>query len=876
MSTSDRTSTSFNMKKMDEDLFHILVQHPNHFVALSDVMPLLNNFGLYVLTESAEAHNGMYCHTYTCQGPIPGENFIPTLQQVWNGHLTDDDFNRVVTTTHLTGQQVNVLRAYGRYLQQLSFAYSTKTLAHTLAKETNLTHMLWHCLERHLNANDVSQHWETLKLTLHDVHADVESMYQAYIHLFTHTLRLHVNDVIAFKLYAHAIECIPYPRPLYETFVYSPRVEGIHLRNGAVARGGIRWSERDDYRTEINELLRAQTLKNSIIVPTGGKGGFICQKWNQLLASGADDSTLMAEKTVCYETFISALLKVIDLHPSDPPVYPHDQVDAYFTVAADKGTAEFSNLANQHAQKCGFWLGDAFASGGSNGYNHKDLGITSRGAWVSLDHHCKNLELKQPLSFAGVGDMSGDVFGNGLLHPVRLIAAFNHQHIFIDPSPDIETSLEERKRLFHLPKSTWSNYNPQLLSTGGCVLERWHSHATLSPEAAAALNVDVGDYLTNDVIRFILQAPVDVLWFGGIGTYIKSKEESHQNVQDRANDAVRINGEDVRAKMIVEGANLGITQAGRVEYALKGGVINIDGVDNSAGVDCSDHEVNIKIFLRHKGLPEKDIHTWLEEIKDEVANLVLCNSQAQNNLLTIMESESQTYEPLRQYFKQKKVRDGLPRGLQLHQRPLHRWTRPELCYLMAYAKNDLKERLIKALDGKNLSLFNRDIMAYFPTKMQQYFGSDLSDHPLRLALIATLLANHLINTWGPMWALPNIQLESWIVHYQWIRGKRKPQREEASLWQVLITYLHRSNSHHASQAYDLMWGDNPCPTWFILWGGLQHCGDIPAVWDLGSLLLEHLIQNSSQICPNNAPSHPNLSEWTHFILNLSQPYSENG
>lgn len=787
MITSNPPHALFSFGKAGDDLFHVIIDNSHHDISLSNIMSILDNFGLHILASSTATTDHIR-HTFTCQGNIPQEHFMDALQNVLQGKLANDGFNKVVTFSLLTGQQVNILRAYGRYLQQILFPYNIETIVSILAQEKELTHMLWACLENRLNKNSHTS-MDDLHTCLENKNTDIQRIYHAYGELFIHTVRLYSHDAVAFKLKACNISFIPSPYPFYECFVYTPRVEGVHLRNGLISRGGIRWSERADYRTEICDLFRTQILKNSIIVPAGGKGGFICHAWAEMKRSGADPRSLQAEKVACYKVYIDALLHLVDLHPLDAPVYPDDHVDAYFVVAADKGTAGFSDLANELAQERGFWLSDAFASGGTNGYNHKSIGITAQGAWASLDHHIKRLGMKSPLTFVGVGDMSGDVFGNGLLRAVKLIAAFNHQHIFIDPTPDVEISLQERQRLFDLPQSTWADYNPALISQGGGVFERQCHSIQLSSEAAAMLNMDAGEHATHCVIQHILKASVDVLWFGGIGTYIKGAEEQDRDVHDHDNDSIRVVGHDVQASIIVEGANLGITQAGRVAYALKGGSINNDGIDNSAGVDCSDHEVNIKIFLRHQNIPEADIHAWLIDMKDDVVERVLNNNRAQNEALTFMEAESPTYEPLRQYFKHMGIRDGLPSGRQLSQRPLRQWVRPELAYLMAYMKNDLNERLTQALPHIKLDLFDQDVVRYFPTKMQEHFGTSLTEHPLRLNLVATLLSNHIVNTWGPLWALPDQPLGEWICHYQWIRSQRLPCRSEAILWSRLLVDL---------------------------------------------------------------------------------------
>lgn len=882
MSFKTNAHTTFGLKKIDDDLFHIVIDHPHQFVALSDTMPMLNSFGLYVLNENAHQQDALYRHIYTCQGSLPGPYFIDALEGVWNGIFEADDFNRLITVTSLSPHNINILRAYGRYLQQISFPDTLATIATTLASEPALTHLLMQCLQARFHPNEMasnSTHTEDLRLALRAVRSHVDHIFHTYLDLFAATVRMQTEGLswVAFKLESRKLDQVPEPRPLYESFVYSPRVEGVHLRNGPLARGGIRWSEREDFRYEILELVKAQTLKNAIIVPTGAKGGFLCRKWNTLRLEGATQSELNAEKTACYELFITALLDLVDASPTSPPTPPHKEVDAYFVVAADKGTSQFSDLANRLAEERHFWLHDAFASGGSNGYDHKKMGITAKGAWVSLEHHRQLKGLDHPLSFVGVGDMSGDVFGNGLLRPVKLIAAFSHQHILIDPTPDIEASLKERQRLFELPESTWGDYNPQVLSAGGGIFERSQSQLTLTPEAAQALGVEPRTYPTHDVIRSILKANVDILWLGGIGTFVKGPDESNQDVRDRANDNVRISGHEIGASIVVEGANLGMTQAGRVTYALAGGLVNTDATDNSAGVDCSDHEVNIKIFLRHKKVPESAIRTWLEDMSEDVAQLVLQNNTQQNNALTAMEQESPTYEPLRQYLKQKGIREGVPRGLQLLERPRHHWTRPELCYLLAHMKNDLTQRIFDVLPKLDPTLFQDDIIQYFPPQMQKHFGSDLFQHPLHTSLLATILTNHIINTWGPMWALPFACLTTWLPAYHWLRSRRSPHKSDSQRWHIFLVYFQRfSHKKQTELAYQLVWGQkyrNASPTWQATWPALLSYDNTPAVWDLGAILIDATLNASDhQNTSLYLPSKTTLADLTHVILNL---YGEN-
>jgi len=585
------------------------------------------------------------------------------------------------------------------------------------------------------------------------------------------------QNVLAIKLNSRLVDELPLPRPMFEIFVYSPRVEGVHLRFGFVARGGLRWSDRkEDFRTEILGLVKAQAVKNAVIVPVGAKGGFVLKQPPLLTGdAAADRDAQRAEGVACYKLFISGLLDLTDnvdqttgnvVTPTD--VVRRDGDDAYLVVAADKGTATFSDIANEVAKSYGFWLGDAFASGGSVGYDHKAMGITAKGAWESVKRHFREMGTdtqSQDFSVVGIGDMSGDVFGNGmLLSPhIRLVAAFNHLHVFLDPNPDAATSWEERKRMFDLPRSTWDDYDKSLISEGGGVYSREQKSIPISPQVRAALGIEDGvdELPPPELLRRILKAPVDLLWNGGIGTYIKAETESDADVGDRANDMIRVNGNQVRAKVIGEGGNLGVTSLGRVEFDLAGGRINTDALDNSAGVDCSDHEVNIKILIdalvsMGKVKPE-DRTDLLLSMTDEVGELVLIDNKDQNDLMGTSRANAASLLPVHsRQIKDLESEAGLNRELEAlpSEKEIRRRTEagigltsPELSTLMAHVKLDLKQKVL-ATELPDQEVFAARLPRYFPTPLREQFGTEIRSHQLRREIITTMLVNDIVDTAG--------------------------------------------------------------------------------------------------------------------------------
>jgi glutamate dehydrogenase len=573
----------------------------------------------------------------------------------------------------------------------------------------------------------------------------------------------------AFKIDSRQVEGMPLPKPLYEIFVYASYMEAIHLRGGKIARGGLRWSDRlEDYRTEILGLMKAQMVKNTVIVPVGSKGGFVVKRSLEGLGREEKHEIVVS----CYKTMIQGLLDITDNRVSGkicPPdqVKRHDADDPYLVVAADKGTATFSDYANGVSKAYGFWLGDAFASGGSAGYDHKKMGITARGAWESVKHHFASLDIdvsKDPINVVGIGDMSGDVFGNGLLmsKSVKLVAAFNHMHIFLDPTPDAEKSFKERQRLFNMPRSQWTDYDQRLLSEGGAIFERSAKSLTLSPQIQSLLNLDEQELSPNRLIQEILKASVDLIWFGGIGTYIKSKQESHADVGDRANDGIRVNASSIQCRVVGEGANLGITQQGRIELARQGCRLNTDAIDNSAGVDCSDHEVNLKILLGSlvdsEELSLEERNHLLESMTDEVAQLVLRDNQLQNQAISLVEQQSVKLLDVQTHMMQELERQGLlnrdleflpdDSALESLQEAQKGLTRPEVSVLLAYGKLHLYDRIIQSSFLRE-GYFEKLLKRYFPKSIQAHYETTILSHPLRQEIIATLVTNTLINRMGP-------------------------------------------------------------------------------------------------------------------------------
>lgn len=770
-------------------------------VSLSAVLPVLQRLGVEVIDErpyEMRRADGTRAWIYDFGlridpslgdlGDDARERFQDAFTATWTGQAENDGFNSLVLRAGLSWRQAMVLRAYAKYLRQAGTAFSQDYMEDTLRNNVHTTRLLVNLFQARLSPDHQRAGSELTDALLEEVDAaleqvaslDEDRILRSFLTLIKATLRTNYfqradggrpHSYVSMKFDPQAIPDLPAPRPAYEIWVYSPRVEGVHLRFGKVARGGLRWSDRrEDFRTEILGLVKAQMVKNTVIVPVGAKGGFVAK---QLPDPSADREAWLAEGIASYKTFISGLLDVTDnlvggqvVPPAD--VVRHDGDDTYLVVAADKGTASFSDIANEVATSYGFWLGDAFASGGSVGYDHKKMGITARGAWESVKRHFREMghdTQSEDFTVVGVGDMSGDVFGNGMLlsEHIRLVAAFDHRHIFIDPVPDAATSYAERRRMFELPRSSWADYDTKLISHGGGVFPRSAKAIALTPQIRKALGIDqpVAKMTPADLMRAILKAPVDLLWNGGIGTYVKAATETHPDVGDKANDAIRVDGGELRVKVVGEGGNLGLTQLGRVEFAQSGGRVNTDAIDNSAGVDASDHEVNIKILVNavvaDGDMTVKQRNSLLAEMTDEVGSLVLRNNYAQNVALANGMAQSASLLHAHQRYLRKLVREGkldralefLPSDRQIRERlnAGHGLTLPEMAVLLAYTKITVAEELLGT--GLPDDPYLRQLLdAYFPKALHERFQGQIDGHALRREIVTTVLVNDTVNTGG--------------------------------------------------------------------------------------------------------------------------------
>ncbi|MET9814262.1 MULTISPECIES: NAD-glutamate dehydrogenase [unclassified Streptomyces] len=774
-------------------------------ISLSAVLPVLNRLGVEVVDERpyelrCSDRSVAWIYDFGLRmprakgggvdylGDDARERFQDAFAATWTGKAENDGFNALVLSAGLSWRQAMVLRAYAKYLRQAASTFSQDYMEDTLRNNVHTTRLLVSLFEARMSPDRQRAGHEIVDALLEEVDAaldqvaslDEDRILRSFLTVIKATLRTNFfqeaaggkpHEYVSMKFDPQAIPDLPAPRPAFEIWVYSPRVEGVHLRFGKVARGGLRWSDRrEDFRTEILGLVKAQMVKNTVIVPVGAKGGFVAK---QLPDPSVDRDAWMAEGIASYKTFISALLDITDnmvagevVPPAD--VVRHDEDDTYLVVAADKGTATFSDIANGVAEKYNFWLGDAFASGGSAGYDHKGMGITARGAWESVKRHFRELGVDtqtEDFTVVGIGDMSGDVFGNGMLlsEHIRLVAAFDHRHIFIDPNPDAATSYAERRRLFELPRSSWEDYNKELLSAGGGIFPRTAKAIPVNAHIREALGIEakVTKLTPADLMKAILQAPVDLLWNGGIGTYVKSSAESNADVGDKANDAIRVDGQDLRVKVVGEGGNLGLTQLGRIEFALHGGRINTDAIDNSAGVDTSDHEVNIKILLNglvtDGDMTVKQRNKLLADMTDEVGHLVLRNNYAQNTAIANALAQSKDMLHAQQRFMKHLVREGhldralefLPTDRQIRERLSNGQglTGPETAVLLAYTKITVAEELLHTSLPDDPYLKGL-LHAYFPTELREQFPDRLDGHPLRREITTTVLVNDTVNTGG--------------------------------------------------------------------------------------------------------------------------------
>ncbi|MBC3934320.1 NAD-glutamate dehydrogenase [Undibacterium sp. CY7W] len=764
-------------------------------VALSDSLPVLEHMGARVLDEHPyqilNGNDNLWIHDLGLQLPATTDlsaikgRFETLFSQVWKGDVESDDLNRLVLNTALDARSIAVLRACARYFKQLGFAYSQTYIEAALNKNAAITQLIAELFGARFKpdfAGDRETAQQQIKEKLEAELANVASLdedrilRQFYATIMA-TLRTNLwqttadgqfKPYMSFKLNPREVPGVPEPKPLFEIWVYSPRVEGVHLRGGKVARGGLRWSDRrEDFRTEILGLVKAQQVKNTVIVPVGSKGGFVLKN----APPASEREAYQAEGVACYKIFLSGLLDITDNIVKGAVVAPaqvvrHDPDDPYLVVAADKGTATFSDIANGVSADYGFWLGDAFASGGSVGYDHKKMGITARGAWESVKRHFRSMGINTqttPFTVAGIGDMSGDVFGNGMLlsEQIKLVAAFDHRHIFIDPAPDVATSFKERQRLFNLPRSSWDDYDKKLISEGGGVYPRSAKSIRLSPQARAVLGVETEELTPVELLRVILQAPVDLLYNGGIGTYVKATFETHAQVGDKAGDAFRVNGNELRCKVLAEGGNLGCTQNGRIEFAQKGGRIYTDAIDNSAGVDCSDHEVNIKILVgaivEAGDLTLKQRNDLLASMTDEVGHLVLTDNYYQSQALDIaahrplyvLDGQQRLMQTLEKQGRLNRAIEYLPSDEEIFHRKARKQglTAPEGAVVLAYAKMSVFDELV-ASNLPDDPFFSRALKAYFPQVLSERFADAIAAHPLKREIIATYITNTVVNRAG--------------------------------------------------------------------------------------------------------------------------------
>ncbi|MFP4313807.1 MAG: NAD-glutamate dehydrogenase [Alphaproteobacteria bacterium] len=796
---------------MDQDLYRpegtgshqlrLKVYNPDNPLTLSDVMPILDNMGVRSISElpfEVKPHGtdqSVWIHDFLLETPDDMEsievsdvkfNFERAFSRIWYDCMENDHLNRLTLSANLNWHEITILRTYVRYLKQIRFPFSRTYCEKALTQNAHIARMIVDLFKAYhnpeLNQNEAKKKVEKIVGQIENALEKVESLDQdrilrAVCELIHATMRTnyfqrddegHAKSYLTIKVDCKQVSYIPDPKPFREIYVYSPQVEAVHLRGDKIARGGLRWSDRqEDYRTEVLGLMKAQMVKNAVIVPMGAKGGFVVKTPTN------SREEFRSEGIKCYKTFIQALLDITDNLDGETVIKPknvvcRDEDDPYLVVAADKGTATFSDIANEISLANDFWLGDAFASGGSAGYDHKKMGITARGAWESVKAHFRMLNhniQESPFDVVGIGDMGGDVFGNGMLlsEHIRLIGAFNHLHIFCDPDPDTAKSFKERKRLFDGVMG-WDEYDTKVLSKGGRIYSRNDKVLELTPEIKERFDIQKDKLSPPELMKAMLKSRTDLLWFGGIGTYIKSSKETNADVGDKANDNIRINGLDVRAKVIGEGANLGVTQLGRVEFDEKGGKINTDFLDNSGGVDSSDHEVNIKILfsdIMRKKSSDMDVkkrNKILESMTEEVADLVLRSNYQQAQAISLIEHNApQLLQAHEEFITELEREDGLSRkieglpdkeAVESRLRNSKGLTRPELCILLSYAKIGFTQDLLASdvPDNKNMDEW---LINYFPKALREKYQKDIFNHKLRREIVATTMANSLVNRMGP-------------------------------------------------------------------------------------------------------------------------------
>ena len=801
----------FNLYKksdlLEKEIAELKIYSPHQEIILSSIMPILESFGFNVIKEHTYAViveedlknisiKKAWIHYFHLNLSKNGgeltekikTNFEVAIDLIWKNITKVGSLNKLVVVCDLDWKQIFMLRGYFKYLYQTGFRLNQSNVAECFVRNAQICKSLVELFEtkfdpnlkitqeqRLINAEEIVKKINEDLTKIKDVADD--AIIRRFLGAVNATLRTNYYQAdihnqfkgyVSFKFDCKKVPNLPLPLPHAEIFVYSPKVEAIHLRGGKVARGGLRWSDRqEDFRTEVLGLMKAQMTKNAVIVPVGSKGGFVIKSDTSKMSR----DELQQEGISCYKTFLRGLLDITDNvidgkveHPKN--VVMHDASDPYLVVAADKGTATFSDTANGISQEYNFWLGDAFASGGSVGYDHKKMGITAKGAWISVMRHFREFDVDtqtQDFTCVGIGDLAGDVFGNGMLlsKHIKLVAAFNHIHIFLDPNPDSQKSFKERERMFNLPRSTWMDYDKSLISQGGGIFERSAKSIKISPEIKEILKISEDELSPTDLMRAILKAPVDLLWNGGIGTYVKAQDETNQDVGDKANDLLRINGNELNCKVIGEGGNLGFTQKGRIEFAKNGGRINTDAMDNSAGVDCSDHEVNIKIALisamKSKKINLEERNKILESMTDDVSALVLSDNRLQTQAISIAQSlgysslgeQSQFLDSLEKSGLLNRTIEFLPSRkeidkLQIEQKGL---TRPELCVMLAYSKMDIYNKIL-ASDLVKDKYFESELLAYFPKLMQEKLTAEILNHQLRNEIIATQITNFVVNRIG--------------------------------------------------------------------------------------------------------------------------------